>query len=86
MGHWKALRASRCGPSILHLFFADDLLLFADSSCSQLRVIKRCQDDLTRALGQIINLAKLKLYISPNFNNEEAQRISEVAGIPIIMI
>lgn len=40
-GHWKAPRASQYDPCISHLFFAYDLLLFADNTCSQIRVIKK---------------------------------------------
>lgn len=33
-GRWKPLRASRRGPSDSYLFFADDLMLLAESSTS----------------------------------------------------
>src|SRR4051812_22878882 len=32
-GHWRPIRALN-GPAISHSFFADDLILFADSSCN----------------------------------------------------
>lgn len=81
-GHWKTLRASRHGPGISHLFFADDLVLFVDSSCVQMRVIKKCLEDFTMASRQRINLEKSKVFFSPNFSKEEAAMISSESGIP----
>lgn len=63
-GHWKALKASQYGLTISYLFFADDLLLLADSSCSQIRVIKSCLDDISMASGPKINLEKSKKILS----------------------
>lgn len=70
MGCWKASKASCSGPSISHLFFADDLMLFVDSSCEQMRVIKECLDAFARPSGQKINLEKSKLFSSPKFARE----------------
>lgn len=39
-GRWKALKASRSGPKLSHIFFADDILLFAEASDDQASCIK----------------------------------------------
>lgn len=37
---WRPLRASRSGPPVSHLFFADDFMLFAESSVEQMVIIQ----------------------------------------------
>ena len=39
-GLWKPVKASRSGPSFSHLFFADDLVLFAKANTENCMVIK----------------------------------------------
>lgn len=41
---WKLVKASQSGPTVSHLFFANDLILFAESSSKQARVMKHCLD------------------------------------------
>lgn len=50
----------------------------------QMKVIKRCLDEFAEASGQLINLEKIKLFFSSNFDKAETSRISMGAGIPII--
>lgn len=82
-GRWKPLRASRHGPNISHLFFADDMLLFAYSSIGQMDVIKGCLDDFARASGQRINFQKSSIFFSPNLSLEAATEINRGVGIPM---
>lgn len=55
---WKPLKESRNGPSISHLFFADNMLFFAESLSSQMKVIKECLDDFAKASRLRINFQK----------------------------
>lgn len=64
-------------------FFADDLFLFADSSCLQVKVIRKRLDDFVGASGQRINLEKSKLFFLSNFDKVDAERIGKEARIPI---
>lgn len=43
-----------------HLFFADDLILFDDVSCSQAKVLKKCLDSLfVRSVAKKLVLVSL---------------------------
>lgn len=44
VGDWKPIRASQDGPFVSHLFFVDDHILFAEASCAQAKVLKKCMD------------------------------------------
>ena len=55
-GRWSPIRLSRHSPNLSHLFFADDLLLFAEASESQIGMIMECLNNFCLALGQRINL------------------------------
>ncbi|KAL6206939.1 hypothetical protein ACLB2K_024184 [Fragaria x ananassa] len=52
VGKWKPVRASQSGPKVSHLFFADDLMLFAEASSSQAHVLKGCLDAFCALSGQ----------------------------------
>lgn len=84
---WKALKASRQGPRISHLFFADDLLLFSEASEDQIACIKEglerfCKTsgqkvNFNKSLGQKVNFNKLLMFVSPNIPKQVAKRLSE---------
>ncbi|XP_031103194.1 uncharacterized protein LOC116006838 [Ipomoea triloba] len=81
-GNWKGVRLSRYGPLLTHLFFADDLVLFAEAPQEQIHVISYCLDRFSQASGQKVSLSKSQIFFSNNVDREEGQRIVSIAGIP----
>lgn len=79
---WKPFRASQSGPAISYLFFADDLVLFAEASISQAKILKWCMDEFCNQSGQTINFEKSIIYCSPHTCRNDVKLISRVFGSP----
>lgn len=58
VGHWKGIKLARSSNQILHLFFADDLVLFGEAIEKQAKVIQQILQDFCETSGQKVNLAK----------------------------
>ncbi|ONI22208.1 hypothetical protein PRUPE_2G114200 [Prunus persica] len=69
---WKPIKAYQAGPAVSHLFFADDLILFAEASSHQARTMLRpffkevaanisciCGSPLTTNLGKYLRMPLL---------------------------
>lgn len=80
---WKPLKASRSGPHVSHLFFADDLLLFAEVDEDQVACITEGLQLFSKASGQRINYNKSLLYFSPNVTQQVATKFSLYMGITL---
>lgn len=72
---------SRGGPELSHICFADDLILFAEASVAQVRVIRRVLEKFCRASGQKVSLWKSKIFFSSNVTRERGELISRESGI-----
>lgn len=82
-GHWKAVKASQSGPKISHLFFADDLMLFAKASTRQAHLLKLCLDNFCAVSGQTVSYEKSLIFCSPNTPKSMADNISALCGSPL---
>lgn len=43
-GAWKGIKLLVKSPELLHMFFANDMMLFAEASINQMEVVLRCLD------------------------------------------
>lgn len=63
---WSGIRTLRDGPTFSHLFFVDDLILFAKATKRNCLTIKNTLDKFCSLSGQKIILSKSKIYFSPH--------------------
>lgn len=63
------------------MFFADDIILFAEASIDQAIVIRDCLDRFCSASGEKVSMAKSKVYFSDNLSLKNREEISEALGM-----
>jgi len=78
---WKPISLSRGGPKLSHICFADDLILFAEASVAQTRIIRRVLERFCVASGQKVSLEKSKIFFSENVHRDLIRQISTESGI-----
>uniref|UniRef100_A0A803PLP7 Reverse transcriptase domain-containing protein n=1 Tax=Cannabis sativa TaxID=3483 RepID=A0A803PLP7_CANSA len=66
IGNLQGLRITRQAPSISHLLFPDDILLFCEATNSSALAIQRVLDIYHKASGQMLNPHKSVMSFSPN--------------------
>ena len=72
---------AKYGTPLTHLFFADDLLLFAETSIEQAYVIEAVLDNYCRSSEARVNKLKTKAYFSKNVATREANLIGTTLGV-----
>ena len=78
---WIPMKASRDNVAFSHLFFADDLMLFAKVSKEGCEAIKVVLDVFCAESGQKISLEKSRIYFSLNVPSDIKDEVSEYLGI-----
>lgn len=78
---WSPMKASRDNVEISHLFFADDLMLFAKVSEKGSEVIKDVLDTFCEESGQKVSCEKSRIYFSPNVPSTLKDKVYENLGI-----
>lgn len=78
---WKPISLSQGGPKLSHVCFADDLILFAEASVAQIKIIRRILEAFCAASGQKVSLDKSKIYFSKNVSRDLESMISVESGI-----
>ena len=80
-GVCKPLKASRDNIGISHLFFADDLILFAKVDEDSCETISKVLDEFCEESGQKVSVDKSRIYFSPNVQVELRREICSRLGI-----
>ncbi|KAA3480824.1 Retrovirus-related Pol polyprotein LINE-1 [Gossypium australe] len=80
IGRWHPIRLSRSGPTLSHLFFADDLVIFSKVEMNQAHFLKdilRCFCDLS---GHKISARKSNMFFSKGVDTSLNDQISQLFG------
>ncbi|GMJ00023.1 hypothetical protein HRI_003671500 [Hibiscus trionum] len=83
-GTWKAFQFKRNGPLISHLFFADDLVLFAEASLEQFDVVSRVLREFCECSGHKVSISKTNIFFSPNIHIALQEDISDAFGFQCV--
>ncbi|KAA3466354.1 reverse transcriptase [Gossypium australe] len=77
----KAAKASRRGPEISHLLFADDCILFGEATDTGARFLRDILKEYEGCSGQCINFNKSTIFFSSNTSIEQRDETSLVLGV-----
>jgi len=80
-GSWKPVRLSQSGPPLSHLFFTDDVLLFAKASKSQAGVISDTLNTFAMYSGLKVHVTKSKVFFSSSTKQGKVNAIVATTGI-----
>lgn len=78
---WDPMKASRNDPSFSHLFFMDDLVLFAQADRKNCCNVRETLDSFCELSGQKASLHKSKVYFSPNIDPNLREEMCVILGI-----
>lgn len=78
---WTPLKASRQNLDISHLFFADNLMLFAKTNISGVESIKDVLSKFCKESGQVVSAEKSRIYFSPNVPSNIKEDICNISDI-----
>ncbi|KAA3490116.1 reverse transcriptase [Gossypium australe] len=77
----KRAKASRKGPEISHLLFADDCMMFGEATEKGARIMKDILKDYERCSGQCVNFGKSTNFYISNTNEESKAAVSTLLRV-----
>ena len=77
---WNPVKASNSGPAFSHLFFADDLLLFAKANTMNCNSVPEAIEEFCSRSRQKINLTKSKVFFFPNIASDQREELCDILG------
>ena len=77
---WMPVKASKSGIAFSHLFFADDLVLFAKADQRNCAVIREVLDLFCSRSGHSVSGAKSRVYFSPNVDRDKREELCDILG------
>ena len=83
-GSLQGTSLCRNGPKIIHLFFADDCLLFSKATLGDCATIQEILNTYENASGQQVNREKIAIFFSKATPMTSQNAIKDSLGVPII--
>ncbi|KAG8475435.1 hypothetical protein CXB51_032213 [Gossypium anomalum] len=80
-GLLKGVKASRNGPPISHLLFADDCILFEEATRKGAHLFKDILQEYRLCSGQYVNFDKSTVFFSKNTREEDRQMVVSLLGV-----
>ncbi|KAL4347771.1 hypothetical protein GQ457_17G008220 [Hibiscus cannabinus] len=80
-GHLPDVRASKHGPPVNHLLFADDSLVFLHNDMSEVQCLKDILTTYSSVSGQKVNFTKSTAYFSPRTPFEYQLAVHAALGV-----
>ena len=78
---WNPVKSSRNGPSFSHLFFANDLVLFAKANQANCTAIREVMKIFCEKSGQSVSQSKSRVYFSPNIDMDSRENMCNILGL-----
>jgi len=75
---WNPVKSSKSGPSFSHLFFADDLVLFAKANQVNYSTIRDVLNEFCEKSGQSMSEAKSRVFFSPSVDRDTRDSLSDI--------
>ncbi|KAA3462890.1 reverse transcriptase [Gossypium australe] len=77
----KGAKASRHGPEISHLLFADDCILFGEATERGARILKEILQEYAHCSGQYVNFNKSTVFFSANTTETSKAMVSSLLEV-----
>lgn len=78
---WDKTKASKNGPSFSHIFFANDILLFAKANAKNCIAILEIMNNFCSLARQKVNHGKSRVFFSPNVIARRKRNLCQRLGI-----
>jgi hypothetical protein len=79
-GQWKTLKAGKNGPIVSHLMFADDLLLFGETTNCQMDCMLDILTKFCNMSGQEVSYEKTSIFFPKNVNRVLRNTLMQKSG------